>query len=206
VSSPRTFVGIKHGSLGGLELRQTFLARPRLTPDAAGIFRSVTLQAFLLLLGIKSKGAFLRRITTIPLLHSLNMLFTIICIFVASVAAHVLSVNDCSQWNDGSQICVRANLYRDGTLASEITTESDSFLHGCRGGAMVVGSDDAGKALWTTKLQGKAACSLGDTSCASFQRHEIVAHVDTEAAKHTSRIHLFYNFDGNICEERSNKA
>ena len=152
-----------------------------------------------------SKGAFLRRITTKiqPPMHFLSILF---CIFVASVAAHVLSVNDCSQWNDGSQICVRGNLYRDGTLACEITTESDSFLHGCRGGAMAVGSDDAGKALWTTKLQGKAACSLGDTSCASFQRHEVVAHVDTEAAKHTCRIHLFYNFDGNICSERSNKV
>jgi hypothetical protein len=138
--------------------------------------------------------------------YSLSMFFIIICFLVAFVSGQVLSVNDCSQWNDESQICVRANLYRDGTLASEITTESDSFLHGCRGGAVAVGSDNAGKALWTAKLQGKAACSLGDKTCASFQRHEMVAHVDTEAAKCTTRIHLFYNFDGNICEKRYDKV
>jgi hypothetical protein len=134
------------------------------------------------------------------------MKLIIISILVAFVSGQVLSVNDCSQWSDENQICVRANLYRDGTFASEVTTESDSFLHGCRGGVVAVGSDDAGKALWTAKLQGKTACGLGDMSCASFQRHEVMAHVDAEAAKHTSRIHLFYNFDGNICEKRSNKA
>jgi len=141
-----------------------------------------------------------------PPLPSFSMVFIIICILVAFMSGQVFSVNDCSQWSDENQICVRANLYCDSTLASEVTTESDSFLHGCRGGVVAVGSDDAGKALWTTKLQGKAACGLNDGSCVSFQRHEVMAHVDTEAAKHTSRIHLFYNFDGNICERRSNKA
>jgi hypothetical protein len=130
----------------------------------------------------------------------------VVCILVVFASGQVLSINDCSQWSDGNQICVRVNLYRDGTLASEVTTESDNYLHGCRGGAVAVGSDEAGKALWTAKLQGKTACSLGDMSCASFQRQEVVVHVDAEAARHTSDIHLFYNFDGSFCERRSNKA
>jgi hypothetical protein len=137
------------------------------------------------------------------------MVFTltiIICILVAFASGQVLTVNDCSQWSDGNQICVRAKLYRDGTLAGEITTQSDNSLHGCRGGAMAVGSDEAGKALWTAKLQGKTACSLSDPSCASFQRQEVMAHVDVEAAKQTCRIHLFYNFDGSFCERQPNKV
>jgi len=130
----------------------------------------------------------------------------IICILVAFASGEVLSVNDCSQWNDGNQICVRANLYRDGTLVGEVTTESNSALHGCRGSAVAVGSDEAGNARWTAKLHGKTACSRGDFSCASFQRQEVVVHVDTMAAKHTCRIHLFYNFDGSSCEKKSDKV
>jgi len=63
--------------------------------------------------------------------------------------------------NEGNQICVRANLYRDGTLVSEVTTESNSALHGCRGAA--VGSDEGGNARWTVKLLGKRACSRTST-------------------------------------------
>jgi hypothetical protein len=135
--------------------------------------------------------------------YSPSMVFTvtiIICILVAFASGHVLTVNDCSQWSDGNQICVRAKLYRDGTLAGEITTQSDNALHGCRGGAMAVGSDETGKALWNVKLQGKTACSLSDTSCSSFQRQEVIAHVDAGGAKQTCRVHLFYNFDGSFCE------
>jgi hypothetical protein len=62
----------------------------------------------------------LLRFVPLPYSCSMFLVTIIICILVASVSGNVLSINDCSQWNDGNQICIRANLYRDGTLVSEV--------------------------------------------------------------------------------------
>jgi len=113
----------------------------------------------------------------------------------AWASAEVLNVNHCSGWMDDKQICVRGTLFSDGTFTTEVNTESDNFFHGCRGGAVAVGSDEGDRAVWTAALPGKTACGAGDPFCPSQRRAQVTVHVDAEAAKKTTGIHFFYHFD-----------
>jgi hypothetical protein len=69
----------------------------------------------------------------------------------------VVSIDEHSPWTDDRQIGIKATLFRDGTLASSVTTHSKNMLHGYRGDALVVGRDAAGDAVWTDTLEGKTA-------------------------------------------------
>jgi hypothetical protein len=106
----------------------------------------------------------------------------------------VISIDDQSIWTDDRQIGVKATLFRDGTLASTVTTHSKNFLHGCRGDVLLIGRDDAGGTVWTITLEGKTAGGVGDPFWSSFQMHGMMNNVGAEEARRTRRMHVFYNF------------
>ncbi|KAG9030009.1 hypothetical protein FRB95_004655 [Tulasnella sp. JGI-2019a] len=109
---------------------------------------------------------------------------------------------DCSEWNDDRQICVQGNLYLDGTVAAEVTTDSDSLFHGCRGGAVAVGVDAAGRGIWSVVLEGKTACGLTDIFCRSTATRAVVAHIDAGVAPQTARVDFYYEFNVNTLHGR----
>ena len=139
----------------------------------------------------------------IPSHLSKALLSTILCVFAATrTVSGQIAINECSSWRDGRQMCVQASISQDGVITSEVTTQSKNLASGCTGGAVAVGSDEAGNALWTTELQGKASCSASDRFCPSFQKHSDMVQVNVKAAQHTTRIHLFYAFDEESLHER----
>lgn len=79
----------------------------------------------------------------------------------------VIFIDDCSSWTGERQICIKATLFRDGTLASSITTQSKKILHGCRGGALLVGRDATEGVTWAVTLKRKTAGGLSDPFCSS---------------------------------------
>lgn len=89
----------------------------------------------------------------------------------------------------------RGTLFSDGRFDAEVHMKSNSVFHGCRGGAVAVGSDQAGKSIWTAKLPGRTAGGLSDPFCPSECKSLVTVHVDAEAAKKTAAIRIFYHFD-----------
>jgi hypothetical protein len=129
------------------------------------------------------------------------MIISCATIFAATVSGQI-TITDCSNWREGRQICVQATVSRDGSITSEVTTQSKNLALGCRGGAVAVGSDEAGNALWTAALKGKPSCSASDPFCPNFEKHNEVVQVNAKAAQSTSRIHLFYDFDEGDLHDR----
>jgi hypothetical protein len=99
-------------------------------------------------------------------------------------------------WANGRQMSVKATLFRNGTLVSEVTTHSKNLLYGCRGYVLIVGSDEAGRRIWHTELRGKTAGSVGDPFCSSLQKVAIITtNIDTQMACRTCRMDVYYTFD-----------
>ena len=57
------------------------------------------------------------------LLPTLTVIFSLLTLISGQ-----MSLASCSEWSGDRQICVRGNLYLNGTIAAEVTTASHSRL------------------------------------------------------------------------------
>lgn len=131
----------------------------------------------------------------------LKVLSVFVLLLTAAHAAE-LAFNECTGWKDGRQICCSGVMYRDGTVSTEITTHSKHFLHGCRGGAIAIGSDSNGQATWIAKFEGKTAGSVSDVFTSSLQRTSSVVHVKATSAVATVKVNLTFGWDRGDLKKR----
>ncbi|KAG8993907.1 hypothetical protein FRB94_013075 [Tulasnella sp. JGI-2019a] len=132
----------------------------------------------------------------------MSLFIITILAFLISIVSGQIRLEGCSGWNSGRQICVQGTLYLDGTVAAEVTTVSHSLLHGCKGGAIAVGVDAAGNALWSALLEGKTACGKGDIFCRNRATKAVVTRVDAELTPKTVRVDFYYEFNVNTLHGR----
>jgi len=118
----------------------------------------------------------------------LGVLLSLLCM------AGALHINECSPWKDGREICIDAWLYQDGTIAAQITNKSTQYFWGCKGGVVLIGSDESGYALWQVRLDGRTAGGFFDPFCQSFQRLATTATVNGDAARKTTSVRVLYDF------------
>lgn len=110
-----------------------------------------------------------------------------------SVRPVIVSVNDSMPWENGRQISIKASLFQDGSLISEITHHSTNFLYGCRGYTLLIGSDANGSLIWDVKLRGKTAGGVCDLFTSSLQKVVRKESIDAERARETRQVHVYYH-------------
>lgn len=96
-------------------------------------------------------------------------------------------------WENNRKISVKAKLYRNGILVSEITNHSRNLFHGCRGSAYIIGSSDDGTKLWEIQLRGKTAGGLLDCFCSSFQKARATNNIHVDEVPRTRHMDVFYD-------------
>ena len=86
------------------------------------------------------------------------------------------------------KISIKAKLYRNGILVSEITNRSRNLFHGCRGSVYIIGSTVDGTILWETQLRGKTAGGLLDCLKA-----RVTHRISADDVPNTHHMDVFYD-------------
>ncbi|KAG9033285.1 hypothetical protein FRB95_000379 [Tulasnella sp. JGI-2019a] len=122
--------------------------------------------------------------------------------FCPSFVLDKMQFEGSSGWRDGRQISVRGKVYTSGAVTAEVTTHSKQLLHACRGGAVAIGLDKAGRELWSAVLEGKLAGSSTGPFYPNKITKEVFVTIDSAVAPLTTRVDLHYEFEWSTLHER----
>lgn len=104
-----------------------------------------------------------------------------------------IAISHSMAWENKRKISIKAKLYRNGILVSEITNRSRNLFHGCRGSVYIIGSTVDGTMLWETQLRGKTAGGLLDCFCSSYQKARVTHRISADDVPNTHRMDVFYD-------------
>ena len=97
-------------------------------------------------------------------------------------------------------------MFRNGTVAASVKTQSKHFLHGCFGGGFAIGSDAGGRALWVVHLPGKTAGSEMDVFTSSVAIRAHTREIDPAAAAATTAVAVMFDYANDSLERRFKHA
>ncbi|KAG9001057.1 hypothetical protein FRB94_004950 [Tulasnella sp. JGI-2019a] len=132
---------------------------------------------------------------------------TLTCHCLCHTSVHHLSQTKCNSkvppaGEMGGKYQYEERFIPAGAVTAEVTTHSKQLLHACRGGAVAIGLDKAGRELWSAVLEGKLAGSSTGPFYPNKITKEVFVTIDSAVAPLTTRVDLHYEFEWSTLHER----